>query len=118
MKLTDRERKLLLLAFDPAAAPGETVNAVCALAKAWLAKYEDGHALIKDLEAEPKIEIREKVVYRTESPFARTVLQFGKHRGKQLNQVDPGYLLWVLENFDSLWPQTRQAIERYLDSRF
>ena len=92
------------------------INALLALSKQWVKKYADGHALIKDLEAAHQVEIREKIVYRTESPFARMVLQFGKHRGKRLDQVDPGYLLWVLQNFDDLWPQTREAIKRYLDS--
>ena len=116
MKLDDREKKLLLLAFDPAARTGETVNAINALALRWLRKYSDGHELIKDLES-GGTEIREKIVYRTQSPFAAVVLGFGKHRGRRLDEVDPTYLLWVLENFDALWPETRAAIESYLNGR-
>ena len=116
MKLDDRERKLLLLAFDPAAGIGETVNEINALALRWIRKYQDGHELIKDLES-GGTEVRERIVYRTQSPFAGVVLGFGKHRGKRLDEVDPTYLLWVLENFEELWPQTRAAIENYLNGR-
>ena len=52
----------------------------------------NGHALVKDLE----------------------VLQFGKHRG-EAKDVPVGYLLWVLDNFEDLWRETRRAIERYLE---
>lgn len=114
MRLTDRERKLILLAFDPAAEPGEAVGAVRALAKTWISKYPDGHALVKDLEAPEQEVVKEKVVYRTESPFADFELPFGKHRGAPLRDVPVEYLLWVLHNFEGMWPTTREAIERYL----
>jgi hypothetical protein len=104
LNLELKEKKLLLLAFDPSASTGETVNAINALALRWKHRYQDGHQLIADLE---------KGIMVT-SPFASVVLQFGKHRGKRLNEVDPAYLLWVLENFTGLWAETRTAIERYL----
>jgi hypothetical protein len=116
MKLDNREKKLLLLAFDPAASVGETVNAVNVLALHWLKKYADGHELVQALE-NGETKIKERIVYRTQSPFASTVLGFGKHRGKRLDEVDPSYLLWILKNFDDLWEETREAIERYLQSR-
>jgi hypothetical protein len=112
MKLSDKEKKLLILSFDHAAEVGEALAAVRALAKIWLEKYSDGYALVEDLES--GTEVREKIVYRTQSPFASVVLGFGKHRGKRLDEIDPGYLLWVLENFADLWPETRTAIEKYL----
>jgi hypothetical protein len=112
VRLTDRERKLILLAFDPAAEPGEAVGAVRALAKTWITKYPDGHALVKDLE-QPEWEI-EKIVYKTENPCADFELTFGKHRGEALRDIPVSYLLWVLHNFEDMWPTTREAIERYL----
>jgi hypothetical protein len=79
VKLGPKERKLLVLAFDPAASVGESMNALRAVMKGWIARYPDGHALVKDLE-EGGTEIREKVIYRdTVSPYASVVLQFGKH---------------------------------------
>jgi hypothetical protein len=44
------------------------------------------------------------------------VLPFGKYRGRCLKDVDPAYLNWVLRNFTNLWPETRNAIERYLET--
>jgi hypothetical protein len=117
VKLDPKERKLLVLAFDPAASIGEAMNALRAVMKSWIERYPDGHALVKDLE-EGEGEIREKVVYRdTVSPYASVVLGFGKHRGCRLDEVPADYLEWVLDNFDDLWPETRRAIERYLESR-
>ena len=51
MKLDPKERKLLLLAFDPAASAGESLNALRAVFKTWLFRYRDGHELVKDLES-------------------------------------------------------------------
>jgi len=82
--------------------------------EAGVAKYEDGYELIQRLET-AQTEIREWIVYQSSSPYAGTILQFGRHRGKRLDEVDPAYLLWVLENFDGLWPSTQLAIERYLE---
>ena len=114
MKLNSKERKLLILAFDPAAAVGEAMNALRAVMKGWLERYPDGYALVKDLE-EGEAGTRQKVVYRDAvSPYASVVLQFGKHKGCRLDEVPADYLEWVLDNFDDLWPETRRAIERYL----
>ena len=112
MKLNERERKLLLLAFDPAASIGESANALRALFKNWLLKYPDGHALVKDLETG---EVHEKVVYRTTSPYGEVILGFGKYRGEAIKDVPIDYLFWILDNFDDLWPRTRTAIEKYLE---
>jgi len=76
-------------------------------------RYPDGHALVKDLESG---EVREKVVYRNvKSPYGSVVLPFGRHRGCRLDEVPVDYLLWVLDNFDSLRPSMRTAIEKYLE---
>jgi hypothetical protein len=117
MRLDSKERKLLILAFDPAASVGEAMNALRAVMKGWIERYPDGHALVKDLE-KGGMEIQEKVVYRDAvSPYASVVLQFGKHKGCRLDQVPATYLEWVLDNFDDLWPETRRAIERYLEGK-
>ena len=109
MKLSDRERKLLIPAFDPAASAGEAVNALRVVFRDWIQKYSDGHTLVKDLESGGTVVPEQRV-----SPYSDVVLGFGKHRGKCLRDVPVDYLLWVLSNFDDLWPETRKAIERYL----
>ena len=115
MKLHPKERKLLILAFDPAASTGEAMNALRAVFKGWIKRYPDGHTLVKDLD-NGHAEIREKIVYRESiSPYASVVLGLGKHRGCRLDEIPADYLEWVLENFDDLWPETRRAIERYLN---
>jgi hypothetical protein len=108
MKLTDRQRKLLILAFDPAATAGEAMNALRVLFRDWIHKYSDGHDLVSDLETE-------RTVYcEKENPYGNVVLGFGKYKGKSLKEIPVSYLLWTLDNFEDLWPQTRKAIERYL----
>jgi hypothetical protein len=84
------------------------------LARAWILKYPDGYSLIRDLEAPEKVVVQEKVVYRQASPYGEFELNFGMHRGERLRDVPVSYLLWVLENFEELWPTTRRAIEKYL----
>jgi hypothetical protein len=117
MKLSDKEKKLLILAFDQAAEVGEVLGAIRSLAKVWVQKYPDGYALIKDLEAPEKIVVQEKVVYQNQSPYAEFSLSFGKHRGERLADVPVSYLLWILENFEDLWPATRKAIEGYMEGK-
>jgi hypothetical protein len=110
MKLTDRERKLLILAFDPAATAGETVAALRVVFRDWIRKYSDGYALVKDLES-----VEKTVSHDRGGRYGEVVLGFGKYRGQALKDVPESYLLWVLDNFEGLWPQTRRAIERYLE---
>jgi hypothetical protein len=112
VRLSDLERKLLTLAFDPSASVGESMNALRVIFRNWVEKYPDGHALVKDLESR---EVREKIIYRSaESPYGNLILNFGKYRGKAIGDVPVEYLIWVRDNFEDLWPQTRKAIERYL----
>ena len=115
MKLPEKEKKLLLLGFDPAAKPGEAINAIFALARSWLARYKDGHALVADLEKGEE-QIAQKVVRVNYSPYGKVTLGFGKYAGWPLEDIPLDYLEWVLEEFDDLWPSTRRAIERYLES--
>ena len=114
MKLDPRTRKLLLLAFDPGATPDESLAALRVVFRDWLFRYQDGHELVKDLES-GRVEVREKIVYRNENPYANFVLNFGKHRGERLRDIPVSYLIWCLEDWDGLWPATRRAIEKYLE---
>jgi hypothetical protein len=42
-------------------------------------------------------------------------MPFGKHAGKRLDEVPPGYLVWVLENCRRIDPDLREAIEQMLE---
>jgi hypothetical protein len=110
MKLSDRERKLLVLAFNPASTTGEAMNALRVIFRNWIQKYRDGRELVKDLESG-----EEKVVYRGGKAdiYGAVTLGFGKYKGRPLKDIPIDYLLWVLENFEDLWPSTRRAIEKY-----
>ena len=112
MRLSELEKKLLTLAFDPSASAGESVNALRVIFRNWIEKYPDGYTLVKDLEG---IETQTSKVNTPDSPYASVVLGFGKHKGKCLRDVPANYLLWVLDNFEELWPETRKSIERYLE---
>jgi hypothetical protein len=42
-------------------------------------------------------------------------MPFGKYRGQELSEIDDSrYLLWVLDNVESLSPTLRKAIEQHL----
>ena len=45
------------------------------------------------------------------------ILQFGKHKGADIADVPTHYLVWVEENFDGLWDETRKAINQELERR-
>lgn len=42
------------------------------------------------------------------------VMPFGKWKGRPLVDVPAKYLVWVLENVEALYPETRAAIEAYI----
>jgi Putative quorum-sensing-regulated virulence factor len=110
MNLSEKERKLILLAFDSASHPPEAVSCFRHLAKIWMEKYQDGYEVIADLESGEQQR-------PAESAFANFEMPFGRHRGVALRDVPVSYLLWVLSSCDRVWPQTRMAIQRYLDSQ-
>jgi len=73
MKVSVRERKLLLLIFDPASSAGEAANAVRVLFRNWINKYSNRHGLVKDLKPGGNA-IRKMIVYKDrESPYGNVV---------------------------------------------
>jgi hypothetical protein len=44
-------------------------------------------------------------------------LPFGKYKGRRLEDVPTGYLVWVVNHVDRLDPYLRRAIEHELDDR-
>jgi hypothetical protein len=41
-------------------------------------------------------------------------MPFGKHRGEELSEIPDDYLVWCLDNCDSMSPTLRKAIEAHL----
>jgi hypothetical protein len=120
MKLGDQEQKLVLLALDPAAQPGEAANAAVAFFRALKRRYRDGHTLLKELVNSswqpPPPPPRWKT---TTVNYGETIMPFGKHRGKELCMIPVDYLLWVLDNCERLDPYLEEAIRRFLrDNEF
>jgi hypothetical protein len=109
MKLDPKQRQLLILALDRAAHPGEADNAAVAFIRLLKVRFGDAYMFLAELETqEPPRPNRGFVDYGAEW------LPFGKHRGKQLRDVPPDYLLWVSRNCENMDEYLRETISRYL----
>jgi Putative quorum-sensing-regulated virulence factor len=109
LELSPLESNLIRLAFDSAASEGEIRNCSVALVRSLRKRYRSGHALLQDIETPPQ-----PAVPAPENIYGRTILTFGKYRGKRLRDVPPEYLLWVLANCHRISPHLRAAIRTYL----
>jgi hypothetical protein len=101
---TETELKLLRLALNQASHPGEIDGAGRALIASWRKRGLN-----------PDTVLGTGTLAIKGNPYAATIFAFGKHRGKRLDEIPVEYLLWVLDHCDHLWPQTRTAIQRFLD---
>ena len=113
MRLTAQQRQLFLMALDPAAAPGEQTAAEKLFFRSLRKVYPDGYAVLADMEASSTA----KAVPATPSPshrYGAVTMPFGKHKGRRLSEIDPRYLLWLLDNATAMDRQLRRAIERHL----
>lgn len=45
---------------------------------------------------------------------ATFVMPFGKHKSKPLAEIPKPYLRWVVDNVETLYPETREAINAHL----
>ena len=96
MQLTPLQRQLVLTAMDLAAAPGEQTAAAGSFFGSLRNQYPDGYALLTDLaeihppEADPS------------SRYGAVTMPFGKYRGRPLSEIEPNYLLWVLDKVTTL----------------
>lgn len=88
MLLTDLEKKLLALALDAAAAPGEMVNAATKLIEAWRRR----DLRIDDFEqVAPVVARRERKMYKPD--YGLCVWPWGtRYKGKQFKDIPPHYL--------------------------
>ena len=120
MKLTEIEKKILLLAMDRSAPDGEVTAAAGRLIRLFRKRYRDGYELIGDLESLPErkplidARARHAAWLRRRATFGQVTLRFGKHCGKPLAQIPADYLIWVLRNCSRLNLYTREAIEGFL----
>lgn len=113
--LDAKQEKLLVLAMDPGAQPGEAVNAAAAFFRSLKSKYSDGHALLDVLKgsATPN---RPSICVAN---YGLVTLPIGKYKGRQLRTIPVDYLLWMVRDCDCLTDAMREAIKRFLrDSDF
>jgi Putative quorum-sensing-regulated virulence factor len=104
--LEDKTAKLILLALDPHAAPGEVDNAAVALVHSLRRQYSDGFSFLAEL--------TDKRPPEPDNRYGETQMPFGKHKGRQLRDIDPTYLLWVLANCTNADAYLKIAIRRFL----
>lgn len=112
--------KLLNLALDDAASKGEIENA----SKKMIDHLRQAKARSDDFVVEKVVYVDvpiEKIVY-VDKPVDKIVyidmatqkkvptMTFGKFKGVAITEVEPSYLLWALENVDSMNKILQQAI--------
>jgi hypothetical protein len=99
------EEKLIRLALDDAAHPGEVQN--CAVKLFALLRK-------RKVTAEQLIEPQGNVVVMAPPESGNLRLPFGKYAGLKMIEVDPDYLHWFSTNCRNKAPKTCAAIARYL----
>jgi hypothetical protein len=101
---TPVEEKLLRLALDAAAAPGEVDNCAVKL----LAHWRKRNVTADELLATATSSLAPPVDYGS------VVIAFGQFKGKPLREIDPSYLEWVARNCRQTRLSTCLLIERFL----
>jgi hypothetical protein len=100
---TPVEQKLIRLALDEAAAPGEVSTSAIKLVESLRRRGVKPETLIQQQLAEKQ--------FPTRLARARVlVMPFGRHRGRRLEVIEPSYLRWALANCDGLSLGLREAI--------
>lgn len=102
---TELERKLIWLMLDQAAQPGEIQNSALALAQSLRRRGLRPETLIRGSrpESAPGVDT-------TLAMARRRVMPFGRHRGRRLEAIEPGYLRWALRECSNLSLGLREAI--------
>lgn len=110
MALSDKEQKLLRLALDAAAQPGEADNAAVALIRSMRARGADAYD-----RREFKISSPPKADLKPADWPGCILMPFGKHAGQPLAQLPPDYLRWCLSTFDDNRAELKKAMRLLLD---
>ncbi len=100
-RFTELEQKLLRLALNAGAEPGEIRNASLKLVESLRRRGLRPEALIEGAEVQSDSGIEQARCMR---------MPFGKHRGKGLDQIPVAYLRWVLSKCSNLSVALREAI--------
>jgi hypothetical protein len=101
------ELKLLRLALDRAAFPGEAEVAGAKLIFSWRRRGIDAEAFLGSFSAVEYLD-------RDLSAARGRVWPYGKFRGKTVGELRPSYIRWALSEFDDLPLNLRKALRLVL----
>jgi hypothetical protein len=100
---TSVEEKLIRLALDDAAQPGEVRNCAVKFVQSLRRRGIKSEALVRPLPPPTR--------FCVELDRARILkMPFGRHRGRRLDVIEPDYLKWALANCRCLSLSLREAI--------
>lgn len=126
---TEKETKLIRLAMDGAAHPGERDNCASMLIQSLLKRGIDSEKFINLSGPRVYEPHKEKKQYQYKAngkhacPFCQGpdwgayVISFGKHKGEMLRNIPLSYLQWCLRELVDSRPDLITAINRYFESR-
>ena len=100
MNLSDQCVKILRLALDEAAQPGEA-----------------DAAAVKFIRCLRKDGIRPEDLFTPNTTHRGLTFGFGKHKGQPLDQVESSYITWALKTVERLTPAFRRELENELRRR-
>jgi uncharacterized protein (DUF3820 family) len=108
---TDTEEKLIRLALDEAAQPGEIRNSAVKLLESLRRHGMRPEALILGTQLQAQ-----SLPETTLITAGRRVMPFGKHKGRQLEAIEASYLRWVLRECSCVSLGLREAIQLVLSA--
>jgi hypothetical protein len=114
MPLPDKAKKLIILLMDGSAADGERDTATRKLIECLRTNFKDGYALLEEW-GNGKKAAAPPPAHSSSSVYGEFTMPFGQYKGQPIREVPVDYLLYILD-WNDLWPTTKRAIQRYLDS--
>jgi len=111
---SELEQKLLRLALDPGAQPGEIQAAAIKLVEYWRKKGMH----LNDILGQPNGQAAQPPAYYAPD-YGLCTMPFGKHKGAEFKDVPPSYLRWLLSQLkaspNQKFPKLAEEIENFLN---
>lgn len=114
--LSEKEKKLVQLALDPAAQPGEVATAALKLFESWRKRGLTLEELFPN--GNSSIEAPAPIPGYWAPDYGLCVMPFGKHKGKEFKDIPPSYLRWLVSDMrenGTKYQNLLVEIERFLD---